>query len=81
MDGSYSLFQRYWKVMLDESHNQHVLGGEKARLRYNRYVKIIQDAISEEKNKETVRDSKQQDEQDDGDGNKPISKKSPIEEL
>lgn len=52
MQGSHSLFQQYWKVMLNTSSDNHELGGEDARRRYMKYVKIIQDAIQEEAEKE-----------------------------
>jgi len=54
MDGSYALFQKYWKVMLDGSSNNHELGGENARRRYEKYAYIIQDAIEKEKAKDST---------------------------
>lgn len=52
MQGSHLLFQQYWKVMLNTSSDDHELGGDDARRRYMKYVKIIQDAIQKEAEKE-----------------------------
>jgi len=64
MDGSYRLFQQYWRAVLEESGGSSHSGGTRsvgvnddghrnsdAQIRYKKYVKIIQDAIQEEERK------------------------------
>ncbi len=51
MVGSHSLFQQYWKVVLDDSNTHNPLGGKGAMRRYQKHIQIIQKAIEEETKK------------------------------
>ena len=49
MDGAHRLFQQYWRVVLNNAHSNNEAEVEDAAVRYNEYVKIIQEAIEKEK--------------------------------